>query len=45
MVESIRRREGQTVVESREGEVALKVERRESRRSLVRRRRGRRGRY
>jgi hypothetical protein len=30
MVESIRRREGQTVVESREGEVALKVKRRES---------------
>jgi hypothetical protein len=30
MVESIRRREGETVVESNEGEVVLKVERRES---------------
>jgi hypothetical protein len=30
MVESIRRREGKTAVESNEGEVALKVERRES---------------
>jgi hypothetical protein len=30
MVESIRRREGETAVESSEGEVTLKVERRES---------------
>jgi hypothetical protein len=30
MVESIRRREGGTTVESNEGEVVLKVERRES---------------